>query len=239
MAKPYQRPVRTYVLRGGRMSKLQQLSLEHLATQYCIPFRKKLIDMSGQFPHMESKPENLFIEIGFGKGIATADIAERNPENGYIGIEVFSAGVGKLLSELDRRSIKNLRLIQHDAVQVFQQMIPDGCLSGIHIFFPDPWPKRPHHKRRLIQPNIADLFERKLRINGYIYAVTDFEHYAAQILDVLAHTPNMSNPFEDGPFKGYSRPMKWRPESAFERKAKLKNHVIREIYFEKKAAAPK
>ena len=219
------------------MSKLQQLSLENLSTQYCILFREKLINVSGQFPHMESKPENIFVEIGFGKGIATSEIAERNPENGYIGIEVFTAGVGKLLSELDRRSIKNLKIIQHDAVQVFQQMIPDGSLSGIHIFFPDPWPKRPHHKRRLIQPNITDLFQRKLRIHGYIYAVTDFEDYAAQILDVLSHTPNMSNTFADGPLDGYSPPLQWRPESAFERKAKFKNHVIREIYVQKKDAA--
>ena len=226
------------MLRGGRMSKRQKLSLENLSAQYCIPFREKLINPFGQFPQMDSKPEYIFVDIGFGNGIASADIAESNPDNGYLGIEVFTAGVGKLLSEINRRSINNLRIIQHDAVQVFQQMIPDGCLSGIHIFFPDPWPKRPHHKRRLIQPNITDLFQRKLRPNGYIYAVTDFEDYAAQIRDVLAHTPHLSNAFMDGPFDGYSPPAEWRPETAFERKAKLNNHVIREIYVRKKDAAP-
>jgi tRNA (guanine-N7-)-methyltransferase len=218
----YQRKVRSYILRQGRMSGLQQRAYSKHFPRFSIGFCDTLID----FGNIYENRNPVVIEIGFGMGTTTALIAEENPSINYLGIEVFSPGIGKLLDEIDRKNLKNIRIIQHDAVEVFESMIPEASISGIHIFFPDPWPKKKHHKRRLINDFFIDLAAGKLKDTCYIYAVTDWEDYAQQIINVLT-----SSKYFDNQYKGYALPQGWRPETKFEIKGLNKNHKIKEIYF--------
>jgi tRNA (guanine-N7-)-methyltransferase len=199
------------------MSKLQERALAELEQEYCISY----------VPQPMALPSDLIVEIGFGMGKATAAIAENNPDSQYIAIDVFLAGVGSLLSEIESRSLTNLRIIRYDAVEIFHTMIPDNTLSGIHIFFPDPWPKKKHHKRRLIQPDFVDLLCAKLADNGYIYVVTDWEDYAIHIQEVFS----ANSALRDIGAKTEKYP--WRPLTRFENKAIKKSHVIREFLLEK------
>jgi tRNA (guanine-N7-)-methyltransferase len=220
----YRPPVRSYVLRTTRMSRLQRRSYEQLLPLYSIPYAGRVIDPQEIFPGADE----FIAEIGFGMGEATVSLAERNPNTGYFGIEVHKPGVGKLLSEIDRRGLENLRVINHDAVEVFRDMIPPESLSGIHIFFPDPWPKKRHHKRRLIQAPFLRLIFPALRPQGYLYICTDWEEYADEILSVCGATPGLHNEYRD-----FASPQPWRPGTKFEMKGKEKSHPIREILFRK------
>lgn len=213
--------VRSYVVRPGRITNLQKRSLETLADRYCLDAGGGEIDFSELFPNAA----RVVVEIGFGMGMATAEIAEANPDTGYLGIEVFRAGVGKLLSEIERRGLENIRIVAHDAAEVFRSMISDDSLDGVHIFFPDPWPKKRHHKRRLIQPPFVELLTRKLKPGGYVYTVTDWEDYAEQLLLVYGASPALRNPHH-----GYAPPLAWRPKTKFERKGLAANHSIHEVY---------
>ena len=216
--------IRSYVTRPGRITRLQRLSLEQLADRYCIAFRDGELDLHALFP----TAKRIVMEIGFGMGVATAELAEANPDVGYLGIEVFRAGVGKLLSEIERRELANVRIIAHDAVEVCRQMVPPNGLDGVHLFFPDPWPKKRHHKRRLVQPPFAELVTSRLAPGGYIYAVTDWEDYADQILQVLGAQDGLRNGYS-----GFATPLEWRPQTKFERKGLAASHIIKEIYFTK------
>lgn len=205
------------------MSNLQRRALEELGDQYVIPFQSAPVDL-GQVVGREK----VIVEIGFGMGLATARIAEEHPDTGFIGIEVHPPGVGKLLSEIQRRHLDNLRIIHHDAMEVFRYMIPDNVLEGIHIFFPDPWPKKKHHKRRLIQPGFAGLMTAKLKTGGYIHAATDWEEYAFWILRVFSDQPRLRNRFDR-----WADSTLLRPETKFERKGIAQEHIIRDICFER------
>jgi len=216
------RDIRSYVLRRGRMTSLQRRSLATLSEGYCIPFSDARLDFAELFAGLSE----VVVEVGFGMGDATAQIAADRPEQGFLGIEVFEAGVGKLLSQIERRELCNVRIVVHDAREVLTSMIPDGSLAGVHIFFPDPWPKKRHHKRRLIQPSFARLVAEKLRPGAYLYVVTDWEDYAEQILAVLGSEPILANPYG-----GFAPRQEWRPETSFERKGQSKSHLIREVYF--------
>ena len=216
--------IKSYVLRTGRMSKSQKKAYESLFDTYCLPFKEELIDFKSIFDF-----KNIILEIGFGMGLATAQIADENPHNGYLGIEVHQAGIGKLLSEIDRLRLDNVRIVRHDAVEVIESMIPDLSLSGIHIFFPDPWPKNKHHKRRLIQEEFISGAVQKLKEDGYIYIVTDWEDYAYSILKVLNKTKNIFNPC-----KTFAEKQDWRPETRYEKKGKNKSHNIYEIKYYKR-----
>jgi len=217
--------IRSYVLRRGRMTSLQERSLANLSKSYCIPFSDARLD----FAELFAGRSEVIVEIGFGMGDATAQIAAENPKQGFLGIEVFEAGVGKLLSEIERRELCNVKIVIHDAREVLAAMVPDASLAGVHIFFPDPWPKKRHHKRRLIQPSFTRLVAEKLRPGGYLYAVTDWEDYAEQILSVLGSEPLLANSHG-----GYATRREWRPETSFERKGQRKSHLIREVYFVRK-----
>ena len=219
------RDIRSYALRRGRMTSLQRRSLATLSGGSCIPFSDAKLD----FKELFTDRSEVIVEVGFGMGDATAQIAAENPERGFLGIEVFEAGVGKLLSEIERRELCNVKIIVHDAREVLAAMVPDGSLAGVHIFFPDPWPKKRHHKRRLIQPSFARLVAEKLRPGAYLYVVTDWEDYAEQVLSVLGSEPLLANPHG-----GYAPRQEWRPETSFERKGQRKNHLIREVYFVRK-----
>lgn len=216
------RMIKTYVLRKGRMTSSQERDYNELSPVWCVPFKEEALDFSSLF-----KNDNpVIIEIGFGMGKATAEIAAANPDKNYIGIEVHTPGVGKLLGEIRTRSLKNLYIIEHDALEVLEKMIPDGSVSGFHIFFPDPWQKKKHHKRRLVQRPHTDLFSKKLKTGGYVYFVTDWLEYAECALPELTQTPGLKNKYE-----GFAEKQEWRPETKFERRGIDEERPITELFF--------
>ncbi len=215
------RGIRSYVLRTGRLSRLQKNALETLSDRYSIPFQNKHIN----FEKIFGNNNPVIIEIGFGMGHATAEIADKNRHKNYIGIEVHTPGVGKLLSRIDILNLSNLRIIQYDAVHVIRTMVPSGSLQGVHIFFPDPWPKKKHNKRRLIKHEFIEELLPLIKKDGYIYAVTDWEDYAEQILRVFNKFTELKNPYGN-----YADGIEWRPDTSFEKKGIKKNHKIREIW---------
>jgi len=168
------------------------------------------------------------VEIGFGMGESTAAIAGLLPDTNFIGIEVHTPGVGALLKLVGERNLGNLRIVQHDAVEVLKQMIPDRSLAGFHIFFPDPWPKKRHHKRRLIQPELVKLLVAKLAADGYIHLATDWEDYALHMLEVLRAEPALKNTAQD-----YAPRPSYRGTSSFERKGLAKGHGVWDLVFRK------
>jgi tRNA (guanine-N7-)-methyltransferase len=212
------------------MSVSQRRSYEKLAPVYCISLNsaggKGPLDYAGIFGN--DRP--VTVEIGFGMGAATALIARNNPEKNYLGIEVHRPGIGKLLWEIERRGLENIRIIEHDAAEVLEKMIPPNSISAFHIFFPDPWPKKRHHKRRLIQRPFTDLLADRLSPGGYIYMVTDWAEYGDWALREFSAAAELVNPSG-----GFASPREWRPETKFERKGLDKQHQVRELYFEKPA----
>ena len=156
------RPIRSFVLRQGRVSNAQRRAHETLMPKYGIQFAENPLDLDQIFGR--SAPR--FLEIGFGMGETTAAIAQAHPQYDYLAIEVHTPGVGSLLKQLEALGLTNVRIVQHDVVEVLQQMLPSGCLDGVHIFFPDPWPKARHHKRRLIQPEFIALLGEHLKHGG-------------------------------------------------------------------------
>lgn len=219
------REVKTYVLRAGRMTAAQEKAYKQLAPAYCIPFENKRIN----FVDIFGNTNPIIVEIGFGMGDATWQIAKANPNINYIGIEVHTPGVGKLLSEIQKNELKNLYIIEYDAMEVLQNMFGDNSINGFHIFFPDPWPKKKHHKRRMLQRPRTDLLAKKLSAGGYLYFVTDWLEYAESALEQLTDTPGLKNKYE-----GFAEPQLWRNQTKFERKGMAADRVITEIFFEKK-----
>lgn len=219
------REVKTYVLRAGRMTAAQEKAYKELAPAYCIPFENKRIN----FVDIFGNTNPIIVEIGFGMGDATWQIAKANPNINYIGIEVHTPGVGKLLSEIQKNELKNLYIIEYDAMEVLQNMFGDNSINGFHIFFPDPWPKKKHHKRRMLQRPRTDLLAKKLSAGGYLYFVTDWLEYAEFALEQLTDTPGLKNKYE-----GFAEPQLWRNQTKFERKGMAADRVITEIFFEKK-----
>lgn len=219
------REVKTYVLRAGRMTAAQEKAYKQLAPVYCIPFENKRIN----FVDIFGNTNPIIVEIGFGMGDATWQIAKANPNINYIGIEVHTPGVGKLLSEIQKNELKNLFIIEYDAMEVLQNMFGDNSINGFHIFFPDPWPKKKHHKRRMLQRPRTDLLAKKLSAGGYLYFVTDWLEYAEFALEQLTDTPGLKNKYE-----GFAEPQLWRNQTKFERKGMAADRVITEIFFEKK-----
>lgn len=216
------RPIRSYVLRQGRISNAQQRACAELLPRYGIPFRAAHLDLDAEF----GRPAPRLLEIGFGMGETTAAIATAHPENDYLGIEVHSPGVGSLLKLIAERGLRNVRVIQHDAVEVLQAMIPPAALHGVHIFFPDPWPKSRHHKRRLIQPPFVALLTERLQPGGYLHVATDWAPYAAQVLTVLTAHPGLANSAS-----GYAPRPEYRPLTKFEQRGLRLGHAVHDIVF--------
>ena len=176
------RPIRSYILRQGRITAAQTKAIQENFQKYAVIFENKLTNFSDLF---KNKNSELILEIGFGTGTSTAEIAKSNLNKNYIAIEVHSPGVGNLLKLIKEKEIPNLKIIQHDAVEVLNSMIKNESFDGIHIFFPDPWPKKKHHKRRLIQSNLLKLIAQKIKKSGYLHIATDWEDYALWIIDLL------------------------------------------------------
>jgi tRNA (guanine-N7-)-methyltransferase len=219
------RPIRSFVLRQGRVSNAQRRAHEILMPKYGIPFAENPLDLDQMFGR--SAPR--FLEIGFGMGETTAAIAQAHPQYDYLAIEVHTPGVGSLLKQLEALGLTNVRIVQHDVVEVLQQMLPSDCLDGVHIFFPDPWPKARHHKRRLIQPEFIALLGEHLKHGGYIHAATDWENYAGQILEVLSNEPQLANTAVD-----YAPRPEYRPLTKFEQRGLRLGHGVWDLVFQKK-----
>ena len=214
------------MLRRGRGTSAQQRAYENLSEKFIIPFEEKIID----FPVLFGNDMPVTVEIGFGMGDATAVIAGENPDKNYFGIEVHKPGIGKLLLEIEKRSLTNIRIIEHDAVEVFEKMIPQSSLDGIHLFFPDPWPKKRHYKRRLVKRPFTGILASKLKPDAYLYMVTDWENYAVWALEELEATGELINTVSD---EGFALPLQWRPQTGFEKKGLAKKHKVRELLFKK------
>ena len=221
------RTVRSFVLRQGRVSNAQQRAWDTLFPRFGIAYSGRPIDVRAIFGRVAP----LFLEIGSGMGETSVAIAQAHPQNDYIAVEVHLPGVGSLLKAIDEAGLGNLRVIRHDAVDVLEKMIPDGSLSGLHVFFPDPWPKKRHNKRRLIQPPLVALAARKLAPGGYLHLATDWEPYAEHMLAVLSAEPLLENPSG-----GYAQRPAYRPQTKFESRGLKLGHAVRDLVFRRKAA---
>ena len=220
----FRREIKTYVLRAGRMTAAQERAYNELAPSWCIPYEKKQLN----FVDIFGNTNPIIVEIGFGMGDATLELAQANPNINYLGIEVHTPGVGRVLSEIKKRGLTNLYLIEYDALEVLENMIGNNSVNGFHIFFPDPWPKKRHHKRRLIQRPRTNLMAQKLAPGGYLYFVTDIIDYAEFALEELNATEHLKNKYED-----FAEPQKWRAQTKFERKGLAADRKITELLFEK------
>ena len=211
------RPIRSYVLRQGRTTPAQQRALAELLPKYGISFSAAKLASSRGAP--------LVLEIGSGMGETTIAIAKAHPETDFIAVEVHAPGVGALLNGLEREKLANVRVIRHDAVDVLEQMIGDGTLAAIHLFFPDPWPKKRHHKRRLVQPEVAALMARKLARGGLLHAATDWADYAEQMQAVFSAEPLLVPAA-----RGFTS----RPPTKFASRGQRLGHAIRDLYFRRR-----
>jgi tRNA (guanine-N7-)-methyltransferase len=217
--------IRSFVLRQGRVSSAQQRYYDEGMPRYGIPYAPAAVDLSAVFGRAAPK----ILEIGCGMGETTASIAAAHPDNDYLGIEVHTPGVGSLLKEIATRELSNLRVIQHDAVEVVRDMIAPGALSGIHIYFPDPWPKKRHHKRRLVQPPFVALLASRLAPGGYLHCATDWEEYALQMLEVLGAEPLLQNTAA-----GFASRPSWRPQTKFETRGLRLGHGVWDVLFRRR-----
>jgi tRNA (guanine-N7-)-methyltransferase len=215
---------KSYVIRKGHYTTAQKKAYSLLSDDYLIPFKQENIDFTKTFGNANS----VIAEIGFGSGLATALIAEKNPEKNYLGIEVHRPGIGRLLWEIKEKALSNIRIIEYDAAQVMEMMIPVGSLEAIHVFFPDPWPKKRHRKRRLMQRPFTEKLAACIKEGGYLYMVTDWEEYALHALEELNTCAILKNVYD-----GFAPPQDWRPVTKFEQKGLMKKHLIHELFFRK------
>jgi tRNA (guanine-N7-)-methyltransferase len=216
------RSIRSFVLRTGRLTGAQERAIAAFSAQFIVPFTGHPLDLNATFGRTAPK----ILEIGFGMGETTAAIAADHPENDYLGVEVHTPGIGALLIRMESLSLSNIRIIQHDAVEVLERMIPIGSLAGVHVFFPDPWPKKRHHKRRLLQARTVSLISERLRPGGYLHVATDWEDYATQILAVLSAEPLLTNTSEGFADRPVSRPI-----TKFERRGNRLGHGVWDVVF--------
>lgn len=220
------RPIRSFVLRQGRLTIGQEKAMQQYWGQYGVEYSPQPQDWQALF----GRAAPTIVEIGFGMGDATAKIAQTMPNNDFIGIEVHTPGVGSLLKHMGEHAISNIRIVRHDAVEVLRHMVPDNSLDGVHIFFPDPWHKKRHHKRRLIQAEFVDLLVSKLKVGAYIHVATDWQEYAEWVLDVLKQAPQLQNTASD-----YAPKPDYRPLTKFENRGLKLGHGVWDIVFSKKA----
>ena len=222
---PARRPIRSYVLRQSRVSAAQRRACENLMPRYGVPYRAAALDLARLFGRSAPK----ILEIGFGMGETTARIAAAHPENDYLAIEVHTPGVGNLLQLIAADRLENVRIVQHDAVEVLTHMIAPDAFAAAHVFFPDPWPKKRHHKRRLLQPAFVALLASRIGPGGYVHVATDWEDYAARILEVFSREPALVNSAV-----GYAPRPAYRPLTKFEQRGLDLGHTVRDIIFLKR-----
>jgi tRNA (guanine-N7-)-methyltransferase len=213
------RPIRSYVLRQGRTTPAQQRALKELFPKYGLPFTGEPVK------NLFGRDAPLVLEIGSGMGETTVAIAQARPDTDFIAVEVHAPGVGSLLNRIEAAKLSNLKVVRHDAMEVLASMIPDGALGAIHLFFPDPWPKKRHHKRRLVQPEFAALAARKLAPGGTLHAATDWPDYADYMNEVFSREPLL-----EPAGSGFAQ----RPATKFEARGRRLGHPIRDLYFRRR-----
>ncbi|MEC5208632.1 MAG: tRNA (guanosine(46)-N7)-methyltransferase TrmB [Vogesella sp.] len=221
----FKRAIRSFVLRQGHLTASQQRAIDEGMPKWGIEYRPEPLDLNQAFGRDAPK----ILEIGFGMGGATAEIAANLPQNDYLGVEVHSPGVGNLFKLIEEKQLTNLRLLRHDAVEVIDNMLADGSLDGVHIFFPDPWHKKRHNKRRLIQAPLIEKLVKKLKPGGYLHAATDWEDYAIQILEVFNGNAELQNTAAD-----YAPRPAYRPLTKFEARGIRLGHGVWDIVFTRK-----
>ena len=219
---PARRSIRSFVVRAGRMGPGQVRALAELGPRYLLPYVAAPFDFAANF----GRQAPLVLEIGFGMGDATAQIAAALPGTDFIGVEVHTPGVGALLKQIGERGLDNLRLVQHDAVDVLQHMIGPASLAGVHLFFPDPWHKKKHNKRRLVQPGFVELLASRIAPGGYLHCATDWQPYAEQMLDVLNAAPTLRNTATD-----YAPRPDYRPLTKFEHRGLRLGHGVWDLVY--------
>lgn len=220
----YPHSIRSFVIRAGRITPAQQRALDELWPRFGIEFAPGLLDA----PALFGRTAPLTIEIGFGNGDNLLDLAAAHPERDFLGIEVHRSGVGRVLLALEARQLRNVRLICHDAVEVLAQQIAPGAAQEILILFPDPWPKKRHHKRRLLQAPFAALAASRLAPGGLLRLATDWQPYAQEMLETLAQLPQLVNLASDGGF--VPRPAE-RERTRFERRGERLGHEVWDLAF--------
>jgi len=224
--------IKSYVKRAGRTTTGQAKAFEVYGPQYVLPYSAQPLQAESVY----GRTAPLILEIGFGMGEATAHIARVRPNDNFLCCEVHEPGVGALLKRIGEQDITNIRILQHDAVEVIDHMLPQGCLDGIHIFFPDPWHKKKHNKRRLIQSPLVAKLAARLKVGGYIHCATDWQPYAEQMLEVLGAEPLLSNTASDAGLGGYAPKPDYRPLTKFENRGLRLGHGVWDLVFQRVAA---
>jgi tRNA (guanine-N7-)-methyltransferase len=219
------RAIRSFVRRAGRTTTGQAKAFTELGPQFLIAYQPQPIDFKAAF----GRDAPVVLEIGFGMGEATAHIAALMPEKDFLCCDVHEPGVGALLKRIGEHGLTNIRIVQHDAVEVIDQMLPEGSLAGVHVFFPDPWHKLRHHKRRLLQPALVARLAARLRTGGYIHCATDWQPYAQQMLEVLSAEPQLANSAE-----AYAPRPHYRPLTKFENRGLKLGHGVWDLVFVKR-----
>ncbi|MER1968976.1 tRNA (guanosine(46)-N7)-methyltransferase TrmB [Castellaniella sp. GW247-6E4] len=222
--------IRSFVHRRAHITPSQEQAIAQWLPRWSIPYQHTLLDPARAF----GREAPVILEIGFGMGETTQQIAQARPDENFLGVEVFNAGVGALLKRIEENGLGNIRIIQHDAVEVLRDMIAPGSLAGVHIYFPDPWPKKRHHKRRLIQPPFVALLAERLAPGAYIHCATDWEHYAHQMLEVLSAEGALKNTCAD-----FAPRPDYRPLTKFESRGLRLGHGVWDLVFTRREdAAP-
>ena len=221
----HKRSIRSFVLRQGHMTAAQQRAIDTMWPQFGVDFQEAPLDLNHAFGRDNPK----VLEIGFGMGVATVEIAKRLPDTDFLAIDVHGPGVGNILKLIEEEHISNIRVMRHDAVEVVEKMLEDDSLDGIHIFFPDPWHKKRHNKRRLVQVPFVEKLLPKIKSGGYVHMATDWEEYAVQMLEVLSSFDSLQNTATD-----YAPTPDYRPETKFETRGKRLGHGVWDLVFRKK-----
>ncbi|MCU7812065.1 MAG: tRNA (guanosine(46)-N7)-methyltransferase TrmB [Candidatus Thiodiazotropha sp. (ex Notomyrtea botanica)] len=220
------RPIRSYVLRQGRVTEAQQRAFDTLWPRYGLTLDDSLLD----FPAIYGNTKPVTLEIGFGNGETLAQLAQRHPEQNYLGVEVHSPGVGHLMIKLAEHESDNVRILQTDAMMLLRNHLPTASLDRVLLYFPDPWPKKRHHKRRIVRPEFADLLQRTLKPGGVLHMATDWENYAHHMMEVLTAHPGFHN--QAGAEQFSPRPAS-RPLTKFEQRGQRLGHGVWDLFFER------
>lgn len=225
MQEPENRHIRSFARRSGHITQSQRTARQQLLSKWGVPYRAEQIDFKEIF-HRDAR---IVLEIGFGMGETTAEIARAHPDWNIFGAEVYRAGVGSLLSRIEQHGLSNIRMIEHDVVEVLRDMVPQESLDAVHIYFPDPWPKKRHHKRRLIQPAFLGLLVSRLKSGAVLHLATDWPDYAQQMLAVCSAHGQLVNQAGDG----FAARPDWRPVTKFESRGMRLGNPVADLVFHK------
>jgi tRNA (guanine-N7-)-methyltransferase len=218
--------IRSFAIRRGHVSKAQQRGYEVLFPRIALPYAPAALDLAAAF----GRTAPTVLEIGFGMGETTAAIAATHPELNFLGVEVFAAGIGALALRCEAQGLANIRIVQHDAVEVVRDMLVPDSLAGVHVYFPDPWPKTRHHKRRLLQAPFVALLASRIAPGGYLHCATDWQHYAEQMLAVLSAEPLLAN-LHRGYAPAPRNPLIERPTTKFHARGERLGHGVWDVAF--------